>query len=151
MNSTDSTTAVDSIVEETTINAPAQRVFEAFTSPSERVKWWGVAGRFQTTHVDSDLRPGGKWTMRGIRQDGKPFTVKGEYRIVQRPTLLEFTWLPEWQGDATESLVRVELTETNGVTRLRLTHSGLTTEKSRESHRGWPQVLAWVKAYVETK
>jgi len=83
MNSTNTPTAVDNIVEETTINAPAQRVFEAFTSPSERVKWWGVAGRFQTTHVNSDLRPGGRWAMRGTRQDGKPFTVKGEYRVVQ--------------------------------------------------------------------
>jgi glyoxylase I family protein len=88
--------------------------------------------------------------MRGVRADGRPFVVKGEYRVVQRPTLLEFTWLPDWQGDGHESLVRIELTDTNGVTRLRLTHSGLRTEKSRESHRSWPQLLAWVKTYVES-
>jgi uncharacterized protein YndB with AHSA1/START domain len=149
MNST--ATAVDTIIEDITINASAERVFEAFTNPSERVKWWSVPGRFQTTHVDSDLRPGGRWAMRGTRQGGQPFTVKGEYRVVERPTLLVFTWLPDWQGEATESLVRVELSETNGATRLRLTHSGLTTERSRESHRGWPQVLALVKAYIETR
>jgi len=29
------------------------------------------------------------------------------------------------------------------------THSGLTSESSRARHRGWPQVLAWLQAYVE--
>jgi uncharacterized protein YndB with AHSA1/START domain len=146
------TNAADSIVQEITINAPAGRIFQAFTNPSERVKWWGAAdARFRTTHVDSDLRPGGKWAMRGTRQDGSPFTITGEYRIVERPTLLEFTWLPDWQGDATVSVVRVECLEAAGVTRVRLTHSGLTSEGSRTSHRGWPQILAWLQAYVEVR
>jgi uncharacterized protein YndB with AHSA1/START domain len=87
--------------------------------------------------------------MGGTRGDGSPFTVKGEYRAVQRPTLLEFTWLPDWQGDATESIVRVEFMETDGVTRVRLTHSGLTSEASRTSHRGWPQILTLLRSYVE--
>lgn len=146
-----STIAVDAIVEEITINAPAERVFDAFTSPSERVKWWSAPGRFQTTHAESDLRPGGRWAMRGIRPDGGAFSVTGEYRVVERPRLLIFTWLPDWQRDATESVVQVELTESNGATRLRLTHSGLKTETSRASHRGWPQVLALVKTHVEAR
>ena len=144
-------TAIDTIVEEITINASAERVFEAFTNPSERVKWWSVPGRFQTTHVDSDLRPGGRWAMRGTKPDGGAFSVKGEYRAVERPRLLVFTWLPDWQGDDTESLVRVELTESDGVTHLRLTHSGLMTETSRASHRGWPQVLGLVKRHLEAR
>ena len=148
MNRTD--TAADTIIQEITIDAPASRVFDAFTNPSERVKWWTAAdGRFRTTHVDSDLRPGGAWVMRGTRPDGSPFTIKGEYRVVERPDLLVFTWLPSWQGDNTESLVRVEFTEAGGATHVRLTHSGLTTERSRASHRGWPQILAWLKAHVE--
>ena len=66
-----------------------------------------------------------------------------------RRGLLVFTWLPDWQGDATESLVRFDLEEANGVTTVRLTHSGLVSETSRESHKGWPQILAWLRAYVE--
>ena len=140
---------VDAIVEEITINAPAERVFEAFTNPSERVKWWCVPGRFRTTHAESDLRPGGRWSMRGTKPYGGAFIVKGEYRSVERPRLLVFTWLPDWQGDATESLVRIELTESHGATRLKLTHSGLKTETSRASHRGWPQVLSLLKGHLE--
>ena len=146
------TTLADAIVQEITINAPASRVFEAFTNPSERVRWWTADdGRFRTTAMDSDLRPGGKWAMRGTRPDGSPFVVEGEYRAVERPTLLEFTWLPDWQGDPTESLVRVEFREERGMTHVRLTHSGLTTERSRTSHRGWPQILAWLQAYAEAR
>jgi len=145
------TTAIDTIVEEITINAPAERVFEAFTNPSERVKWWCVPGRFRTTHAESDLRPGGRWAMRGTKPDGGAFSVIGEYRAVERPKLLVFTWSPDWQGDATESLVRIELTESNGVTHLKLTHSGLRTETARASHRGWPQVLALLERHVKAR
>jgi len=48
-----------------------------------------------------------------------------------------------------ESLVRFDLQEKDGITTVRLTHSGLTTESSRAQHRGWPDILAWLQAYVE--
>lgn len=143
--------ATDTIVQEITINAPAARVFEALTNPEERMKWWGAEGRFQVTAMESDLRPGGKWMMSGNGMGGRPFTLRGEYRAMERPRLLVFTWLPDWQGDATESLVRFDLEEKDGRTTVRLTHSGLITEASRTSHRGWPQILGWLQAYVEAQ
>lgn len=141
-------TAAGTIVEEITINAPAPRVFDAFAC--EQADWWHVEGRFRTTHAEADLRPGGKWSMRGTRPDGSPFTVKGEYLVVDRPKLLVFTWLPDWQADASETEVRVEFTDAHGATHVRLTHSGLRTETSRQSHRGWPQILSSLRAYAES-
>lgn len=142
--------ASDVIVEEITIQASADRVFEALANPVERVRWWHAEGRFQVTQMESDLRPGGRWNMQGTGMGGKPFLVRGEYRAIDRPCVLEFTWLPDWQEDATESVVRIELNETGGVTTVRLTHPGLS-QKGRESHRGWPQVLGLLQAYVEGK
>ena len=139
----------DTIVQEIVIKAPAERIFEALTDPAQRIKWWGAEGRFQTTHMESDLHPGGKWMMRGNGVGGRPFTVMGEYRQIEPPRLLIFTWLPDWQGDAVETLVRFELTENSGLTTVRLTHSGLTTESSRLSHKGWPQILTWLQTYSE--
>jgi uncharacterized protein YndB with AHSA1/START domain len=141
-------TVSDTIVQEITIKGSARRIFAALTDPQERVKWWGV-GRFQAIQMESDLRPGGKWAMRGTGVGGRPFSVVGEYRKVEPPHLLVFTWLPDWQGDATESLVRFDLEEKDGVTTVRLTHSGLVTERSRTSHRGWPEILASLRGYVE--
>src|SRR6516162_5732261 len=78
----------DTIVQEITINGSANRIFDALTDPDQRVKWWGAEGRFQATHMESDLRPGGAWLMRGTGMGGKPFIVHGEYRAIDRPRLM---------------------------------------------------------------
>jgi len=62
-----------SVTEEVTIKARAERVFDALTDPQQRVKWWGSEGRFRTQHMESDLRPGGRWMMSGIGVGGRPF------------------------------------------------------------------------------
>ncbi len=145
------TSVSDTIVQEVVIQAPAERVFEALTNPAQRVEWWGSEGRFQTKHMESDLRPGGKWMMSGSGIGGRPFTVKGEYLQVEPPRLLSFTWLPDWQEEQLETTVRFDLTEAGGATTVRLTHSGLTTEKSKLSHKGWPQILTWLQVYCESR
>ena len=99
------TVASDTIVQEITIKGTPERIFAALTNPEERMKWWGQEGRFRVSQFESDLRPGGKWVMRGDAS-GKPFTLSGEYREIERPRLLVFTWLPDWYEGATESLVR---------------------------------------------
>lgn len=62
--------AADAIVQETRIDAAAERVFDALTDPARRKAWWGAEGRFQTHEMESDLRPGGLWEMRGIGMGG---------------------------------------------------------------------------------
>jgi uncharacterized protein YndB with AHSA1/START domain len=141
------TNATDTIVKEIVIRASAERIFEALINPGQRVKWWGVAGRFQVTHMESDLRPGGAWLMSGTGMGDRPFTIRGAYRAVERPRLLEFTWLPDWQEP--QSLIRFDLEEKDGTTTVRLTHSGLVSEPAREGYKGWPWLLALLQAYVE--
>jgi uncharacterized protein YndB with AHSA1/START domain len=140
---------VDAIVEEIAINAPAAVIFDALTDPTSRVKWWGLKGRFETTDMESDLRPGGRWMMRGTGMGGRPFKIAGVYRTVERPRALAFTWLPDWDAEATETLVRFDLDEHEGVTRVRLTHSGFASQGSRARHQGWPQILSWLQAHAE--
>ena len=141
----------DAIVKEILIQAPAERIFEALTDPQQRVAWWGVAGKFQVTHMESDLRPGGAWQMRGTGMGGKPFTLCGEYRLVERPRHLEFTWIDEGAEKAPPTLVRFDLEEKDGETTVRLTHSGFTSEQTRERYQGWPWLLALLQTYVQEK
>jgi uncharacterized protein YndB with AHSA1/START domain len=140
--------ATDTVIEQVTIKASAERVFEALANPEQRLQWWSVPGKFGMTHFESDLRPGGKWVMLGSGY-GKNVKIEGVYKEVDRPRVLSFTWLPDWQPDATESLVRFELEEKSGVTTVRLTHSGLVTQGARDSHRGWGQILGLLQAYSE--
>ncbi len=139
----------DTITAEITIKAPARHVFDALTDPAQRVKWWRRKGRFEAEHMESDLRPGGHWSMTGIGMGGRPFRIAGAYRIVEPPRILAFTWLPSWDEVATETLVRFDLTEQDGVTTVRLTHSGFANEASRTRHQGWPEILFWLQSYVE--
>jgi len=145
------TTENDTIVQEITIKAPAERIFEALTNPGELVKWWGAQGKFQATHVESDLRPGGKWMMRCDGCGGKPTMVAGEYRKIERPRLLVFTWLRGEQENEPETLVRWDLEEKDGITTVRLTHSGLTSESSRNRNSSWPLILCLLQAFAEGK
>jgi uncharacterized protein YndB with AHSA1/START domain len=138
----------DTIVQEIVIKRPAEKIFEALTKPEELVKWWRVEGKFQTTHMESDLRPGGKWRMRLIGGSGTEMVVSGEYRQIERPHLLVFTWIRESE-DATETLVRWNLAEKDGVTTVRVTHSGLTSESLRKRNDGWPMILGLLQAHVE--
>lgn len=141
------TDADQTVIQEINIKASPERVFEALTNPHQRKEWWGSEGRFQTTEVESDLRVGGKWRMSGTGF-GRPFTAKGEYRTIEPPHVLAFTWLADWQRNPTETLVRFDLSEQDGLTTVRVTHSGLTSEGVQE-HQGWPQILEWLRGYVE--
>src|SRR5262245_62014804 len=143
-----SASTVDTIVKEITIRASAERVFDAVADPLQRVQWWGAPGKFQATEMQSDLRPGGAWLMGGTGMGGNPFTLPGEYRSVERPRVLEFTWLKDGDEDESVTLVRFEFIESGGVTTVRLTHSGLTTDRLRQSYQGWPWLLALLQAHV---
>jgi uncharacterized protein YndB with AHSA1/START domain len=147
MNAT--TTANDAIVQEISIHASAERIFEAITNPSELLKWWRSEGKFEAIQVECELRPGGRWLMvvTGDCKTGKNSRVSGQYREIDRPRLLTFTWVREGE-DTNETLVRWELDERDGVTRIRLTHSGFNSESQRARNDGWPLILGLLHNYL---
>ena len=55
-----------------------------------------------------------------------------------------FTWIRDEEHHP-ETLVRWDLEETDGVTTVRVTHSGLTSERLRTRHSGWPLILALLR------
>ncbi|MGH9488747.1 MAG: SRPBCC family protein [Terriglobales bacterium] len=136
-----------SLVEEITIHAPAVRVFSALADTAQRRQWWG-GERFHLTSMENDLRVGGRWAMR-FDAYGRASGMSGVYRVIDPPRLLEFTWNPDWYENASESVVRFELEERAGVTQVRLTHSGLVSEGDRANHRGWPDILRWLRDYAD--
>ena len=50
------------IVSTRTFAAPRERVFEAFSDPTQLARWWGPKGFTNTIH-EFDLRPGGMWRL----------------------------------------------------------------------------------------
>jgi uncharacterized protein YndB with AHSA1/START domain len=136
----------DTIVEEIQIKRTAEKIFEAMTNPVELAKWWRVEGKFRITRMESDFSVGGKWRMHLIGGRGTETVVSGKYREIVRPHLVVFTWIRE---DAVETLVRWDLQEKDGVTTVRVTHSGLASEQLRTRNDGWPMILGLLHEYVE--
>ena len=88
----------DTIVCEIDIDAPPERVFQAWIDPQQRLAWWGDDNTYRCTSMDSDLRVGGKWSTQGRRMQGKDFTVQGDYTRIEPPRVLGFTWNPDFHG-----------------------------------------------------
>ena len=142
----------DSIVEEIAIEAPAGRIFEALTRPSYVLKWWRADGKFHITHFESDLRGGGKWMIRVAGAGAcTSSVVKGEYRVIEYPRRLSYTWQRVGEGeDERETLVTWELDERDGTTTVRVSHTGLVTDDLRGRNSGWPVILKLVRHYLDT-
>lgn len=137
------------IEKEIQIAATAERVFAALSEPSQRIQWWGVKGKFEVSHMESDLRPGGAWRMTGLAMGEIPFTIQGTYQSVEPPKVLEFTWLKD--DETPETLVRFDLEENKDGTLVRLTHSGFTDTEAHGRYQGWPWILSMLQAHVQSQ
>lgn len=140
----------DTVQVDVFIAAPPERVFQALTDPRQLVQWWGDAGMYRVTRMQSDVRVGGKWRSDGVGVDGKTFYVEGEYRELDPPRLLVYTWRGSYQTGP-ETLVRLELANEANGTRVRVHHSGFAGNvKDAQDHgNGWIRVLGWMAAYLE--
>ena len=135
--------AVAAFRTERTFAATPEEVFDAWTSPEVLERWWGRPG-WSSSSFDVDLRVGGVYALRMNDDDGKPHAVAGEYREVERPRRLVYTWCWEVGGPdpGHVSLVSVEFRADGARTTVLLEHSGLPSEGSRRGHGdGWGGAL----------
>src|SRR5262245_30936105 len=121
--------------------APA-RAFAAFSDPGELAKWFGPEG-FSVGSLDSDLRVGGRYRIEMKPPDGDPFYLGGEFREVDPPSRLAFTFLyEEPDPDDVETLVELSFCERGESTEVLLTQGPFRTDARRELHRdGWTASL----------
>lgn len=108
------------------IAATPERVFAALTDPAELAEWWGALDQYRGCEWRVDARSGGRWSVRALGPDGVERTVHGEFRVVDPPRRLEYTWHPSWE-DGPPSRVRFDLepATVDGVpgTRVSVTHT----------------------------
>jgi uncharacterized protein YndB with AHSA1/START domain len=143
----------DTIVVEIDIDAPPERVFQAWIDPQQRLAWWGDDGVYRGQKMESDLRVGGKWLTEGKSAEGKDFSVSGTFTRIEAARALGFTWNHDWgDGEMPETHVLIELTPTSSGTHVTLTHSGFTSASERDGHnKGWQRVLGWLQSYLQRK
>jgi uncharacterized protein YndB with AHSA1/START domain len=135
---------------ERTFQAPAEAVFDAWTSEEVMRRWFHAEHDWETPEAQVDLRLGGavRVVMRNPH-DGAEYGGGGTYTEIDPPTRLAFTWI--WDDDeARHTMIELDFEETDGATTVRLTHSNLRDEDSVRSHEGgWSGALENLRRAVE--
>ena len=129
-----------------TFCASPEEVFDAWTNPAVLQRWWAAQPTWDSPGCDVDLRVGARYVLR-MRDDrsGEVHVVGGEYREIDRPRRLVYTW--SWQGPEGPhpghvSLVTVEFHADGDSTVVELEHSDLPSEDSADRHAvGWAGIF----------
>jgi|SoiMethySBSTD1v2_1073268.scaffolds.fasta_scaffold171447_2 uncharacterized protein YndB with AHSA1/START domain len=128
--------------------ATPEEVFAAWTDPAS-LKEWMCPEAMTVASVSLDLRVGGKFQI-VMRRENSDAVHAGEYREIQPPKRLVFTW----QSAATlqrETLVTVELFPRGEQTELILRHELLPNEHSAAQHQnGWQSIVKNLSTHLGT-
>ena len=112
------------ITVENTINAPIDKVWEAWTKPEHVVKWNNASDDWHTPKASNDLREGGKFSFRMEARDGSMgFDFGGVYDIVRNHEYIEYTMSDDRKvkvtftslGDATKVIETFEAENTHSI------------------------------------
>ena len=126
---------------ERTFDAPAEAVFDAWTSAEVMRRWFHVAPDWETPEAEVDLRVGGKVRVVMRRPDGSEIGAGGEYTEIDRPRRLAMTW--SFTDEPTNrQLIELSFSESEGSTTVVMVNSGISTDERRDAQdRGWSRCL----------
>jgi uncharacterized protein YndB with AHSA1/START domain len=112
--------------------------FRAFSDPDELARWWGPEG-FTVPSLEFDPRVGGTYRIEMLPPEGDPFYLTGEFREVDPPARLAYTFVWEQPDpDDVETLVQLSFRDLGESTEVGFTQGPFKTEARRELHReGW--------------
>ncbi len=133
----------DPVILENIFKATPQRLFEAWTTPAEIIKWFGPATR-DLDEADIDLQVGGQWRFAYAANDEHADIMQGEYLLIEAPNRLAFSWthtriFNDGRRETTAaSKVTVSFEDVAEGTRMRLVHSQVEQEAGRHGVTwGW--------------
>jgi uncharacterized protein YndB with AHSA1/START domain len=130
------------------INAPIEKVFDAWLNPKMLSKFMRGMPEMAETDVEIDARVGGRFTFTMNLGDEKiPHT--GQYLEISRPDKLVFTWESQYSV-VDNSTVTLKFTKVDDhKTNISLTHVKFINEEARSGHEeGWGNVLDKLKAVM---
>lgn len=130
------------ITVEANVHAPIERVWEAYTTPEEIIRWNAASDDWHTTKADVDLRVGGTFSSRMEAKDGSVgFDFEGTYTNVVPHRLIEFSF-----GDRAATVEFAEKPEGVNVT---VSFDPESTHSDEEQRAGWQAILDNFARYVE--
>ena len=133
------------ITVERLVNAPLDRVWEAWNTPADIERWNTAQDDWHTTRSAVDLREGGKFSSRMEAKDGSVgFDFEGTYTRVVPGRSLAYR-----MSDGRE--VEVEFVEGPGGMTVRETFDAETENAPELQRQGWQAILDSFGRHVEAK
>jgi uncharacterized protein YndB with AHSA1/START domain len=119
---------------ETTIAAPIEQVWRAYTTPEDIKQWNAASDDWHTTAATVDLRVGGNFVSRMEAKDASAgFDFAGTYTKIVPHHLIEYTF-----GDRT---AQVEFANTLQGVQVRVTFDSESTYSVEQQREGWQAIL----------
>lgn len=132
------------ITVETTVHAPIDKVWSAYTSPDDIVQWNAASDDWHTTKASVDLREGGAFSSRMEAKDGTfGFNFAGTYTKIEPQRLIEYAF-----GDRTCS---VAFTPSGGDVLVRVSFDAETQNSPEQQRQGWQAILDNFKKHAEAR
>ena len=135
-------TAAPRITVETTVAAPVEKVWAAYTTPEDIKQWNTPSADWHTTSSTSDLRVGGAFSSRMEAKDGSfGFDFAGTYTKVEPYRLIGYA-----MGDRKAEVVFAKVPA--GV-RVEVTFDSEPTHSLEQQRDGWQAILNSFRRHVE--
>lgn len=129
---------------ETTINAPMQTVWDAWTKPEHMMKWNFASNDWCCPSATNDLRVSGKFTSRMESKDGKMgFDFGGTYSVVEPNSKIAYTMSDGRTVDTT-------FTAQGDAVHISETFQAESQNPVKMQQDGWQSILNNFKKYVES-
>jgi len=130
------------ITVETTVAAPIENVWRAYTTPEDIEQWNAASDDWHTTAATVDLRVGGAFSSRMEAKDGSMgFDFAGIYTNIVEHELIAYSF-----GDRT---AQVQFTESPEGVKVRVTFESEPTHSVDEQRAGWQAILDNFTRHVE--
>ena len=132
------------IVVETTVSAPMDAVWRAYTTPGDIKKWNAASDDWHTTAAEVDLRVGGKFSSRMEAKDGSfGFDFAGTYTRIVTNELIEYSF--------GERHAKVEFIQDPADVKVRVSFDAEASHSIDQQRDGWQAILNRFSQYVMTK
>ena len=129
---------------ETTVAAPVEEVWRAYTTPEDIKQWNAASDDWHTTAAVVDLRVGGTFSSRMEAKDGSTgFDFAGTYTNILEHQLIEYSF---WDRTA-----RVEFADCPDGTRVSVAFDSEPTHSIEQQREGWQAILDNFTRHVEAR
>ena len=133
------------ITVEALINAPLDKVWITWNTPTDVMKWNAASEDWHTTHSEIDLKIGGRFSYRMEAKDGSfGFDFWGIYSQIEDPNFLEI-----FLGDGRKMTVYFAMD--GDQTRVKEVFEAETENTIELQKNGWQAILNNFKKYIENQ